>query len=120
MSDENSPQSEVYLFIDSYQGLTAETAIYPQEKALEYLALGLASEAGEVCGKLKKVIRDGDGTLTDEMKTQLKDELGDVLWYIARLASELDVPLSILASNNLDKLFDRKARGVIGGNGDER
>jgi len=100
---------------DEYQDKTGETAVYPQENAIEYLALGLNGEAGEVAEKIKKAIRD-DKDLGDE----LKDEVGDCLWYIARLLDELGYDMSEAAESNLDKLFDRKDRGKIHGSGDQR
>jgi NTP pyrophosphatase (non-canonical NTP hydrolase) len=106
---------------DSYQSDTASTAKYPKEKALEYLSLGIASEAGEVAGKMKKWIRDGDSKTTEpEWKQSMASEIGDVLWYCARLADELGLSLSQIADDNMTKLLDRKARGVIGGSGDNR
>ena len=71
---------------DLYERLAKTTAIFPKEKALEYLALGLTSEAGEVAGKIKKIIRDGKGN-----KEAIAYEIGDVLWYCAVLANELGV-----------------------------
>ncbi|MFB6145112.1 MAG: nucleoside triphosphate pyrophosphohydrolase family protein [Candidatus Nanohaloarchaea archaeon] len=98
-----------------YQDRTEETAIYPEDDAVNYLALGLNGEAGEVAEKIKKSIRD-DKELGDDMKK----ELGDVLWYLARLADELGFELDDVAENNLDKLFDRKERDRIHGDGDNR
>lgn len=103
---------------DKYQFATAETAIYPPDQALEYLALGLASEAGEVAGKVKKYIRDGGDRLG--LSVTVADELGDVLWYAARLADDLGFALSYVAEGNLAKLRSRKARGTLGGSGDDR
>ena len=101
---------------DTYQKGTSDTAIYPKERAMEYLGLGLASEAGEIASMVKKVIRDG-GELD---KQALVKELGDILWYAARVASEMGVPLSSVAETNYKKLMDRKQRGVLGGSGDNR
>jgi NTP pyrophosphatase (non-canonical NTP hydrolase) len=105
---------------NDYQHRTSSTAIYPEGKALEYLALGLCSEAGEVAGKLKKVIRDYDSHLTEEKRFELASELGDVLWYVSQLALELNVTLDNVAHENLAKLADRKERGAISGSGDFR
>lgn len=106
--------------IDDYQRFASITAKYPKEKGLEYCVLGLASEAGEVAGKLKKAIRDEDGVISDERKADLIAEVGDVLWYVSMVALELNVPLSTVAEKNLDKLLSRQARDVIGGDGDNR
>ena len=100
---------------DEYQKGTEKTAVYPEEKAVEYLALGLNGEAGEVAEKIKKSIRD-DKELSDE----IQDEIGDCLWYIARLLDELGYSFSETAEGNLDKLLDRKDRGKIHGSGDKR
>lgn len=106
--------------IDNYQTEASTTAKYPEGRGLEYVVLGLASEAGEVAGKLKKIIRDNDGIVTDEHKEALLAEVGDVLWYCAMVALELDTALSRVARGNLDKLMSRNERGVIGGSGDTR
>lgn len=103
-----------------YQSLTRETAIYPSELALVYLALGLSSEASEVAGKVKKVIRDSDSVLTDDMRTAIISEMGDTLWYLSELASHLGTTLENVASLNIDKLFDRAERGALSGSGDDR
>lgn len=83
--------------------------------ALAYLALGLNGEAGEVAEHIKKYIRDSHVDTGAVIK-----ELGDTLWYLARLADELGYTLEEVAELNLLKLADRKERGVIGGSGDER
>lgn len=105
-------------FID-YQFKTRETVSYPKEFGVWYCALGLG-EAGEVQGKVKKAIRDNDGEITNERKQAISKELGDVLWYVARLADELNISLDSIARDNLEKLQDRKARNVIKGDGDDR
>lgn len=116
--------SEGISFTD-YQLATSETAIYPgagegTSNALSYVALGLAGEAGEVANKVKKVIRDNDGQTNNEIRADLAKEIGDVLWYLTRLADEIGYSLEYLAEGNLDKLRSRHERGVIGGSGDNR
>lgn len=108
------------LEMDAYQSVAATTAKYPEDRGLEYVVLGLASEAGEVAGKLKKAIRDEGGVISPERREQLISELGDVLWYCAMIALELNTTLSSVAQRNMDKLLDRNTRGVIGGDGDKR
>jgi len=98
-----------------YEMKAAQTAIFPKEKALEYLALGLTSEAGEVAGKVKKLIRDDKGD-----KKAIASEIGDVLWYCAMLAKETEVPLNDIMKENLKKLHSRKERGTLKGSGDDR
>lgn len=100
---------------DAYQDFTDSTAIYPDDKALEYVALGLASEAGEFAGKIKKFIRDGTYDTND-----IASELGDVVWYCARAAEEMGLLFSDVVRMNVDKLEDRLARGVLKGSGDKR
>jgi NTP pyrophosphatase (non-canonical NTP hydrolase) len=98
-----------------YQEKARSTAVYPQDRAIVYPALGLAGEAGEVAEKVKKWIRDG---ALD--KDSIAKELGDVLWYIAALAGDLDISMDDIAHRNLQKLQDRAARGKIQGSGDNR
>lgn len=105
---------------NEYQEFTETTASYPKDKAFEYVILGLTGEAGELCNKYKKVLRDDNQLLSREKKEELIKELGDVLWYAARLATELDVSLELVAIENVKKLSSRKERGVIGGSGDNR
>ena len=102
----------------TYQSKAKETAIFPRDKALEYLSLGLVGESGEIANKIKKIIRDN--TPSSNWKTDLPDEIGDVLWYCAMLADYLDADLGTIMENNLEKLQSRKERGVLGGSGDNR
>ena len=95
---------------DLYENLAGQTAIFPKEKALEYLALGMTSEAGEVAGKVKKLIRDGEGD-----KVAIASEIGDVLWYCAMMAKEVGVHLNTIMKEKLKKLQDRKERGTYAG-----
>ncbi len=117
MIDQIKDMEEIdqYIFFDMYQDFTDSTAIYPEEQGLEYTALGLVSEAGEFAGKVKKMIRDK----TYDTEAMIA-ELGDVLWYVARAAAELDVHLSDVAKDNIEKLKSRQDRGKLGGSGDER
>ncbi len=107
---------------NDYQNKSAKTMIVegPGLTRLYYCALGLANESGEVAGKVKKVIRDRDGKVDDEAKSLIGAELGDVLWYLARLADEIDLKLDDVAQENLDKLLSRLDRGTIKGDGDKR
>jgi NTP pyrophosphatase (non-canonical NTP hydrolase) len=102
--------------MDEYQQEALLTAIYPKDRGLEYLALKLCGEAGEVAEKIGKSIRDNK-PLDDR---DMAKELGDVLWYVANLAQYLGYDLSEIAEMNLTKLKDRQARGVLGGSGDNR
>ena len=100
---------------NEYQENASKTAIYPEQFKLVYPALGLAGEAGEVAEKVKKHIRDGVLDVD-----AVKKEMGDVLWYLAALASDLGIELEDVALANVEKLSSRKQRGVIGGSGDNR
>ena len=103
-----------------YQSATHKTAIYPKEKAVEYCVLGLLGEAGEIANKYKKVIRDNDGVITEEKVDQLFDELGDVLWYISELSTNLGIKLEEVAQYNIHKLLLRKTNNTLSGSGDNR
>jgi NTP pyrophosphatase (non-canonical NTP hydrolase) len=106
--------------LNDYQNAARRTAIYAEHHRVIYPALGLASEAGEVAGKVKKVLRDQGGDFASAPLEGLKDELGDVLWYIAVLAGDLGLSLDEIATANLGKLVSRKDRGRLSGGGDRR
>jgi NTP pyrophosphatase (non-canonical NTP hydrolase) len=107
--------------LHEYQRRSRETARYPDAGANPlYPTLGLCGEAGEVADKVKKVLRDRDGIYDEAVRDDLRLELGDVLWYVAQLATELDLSLEDIATANLAKLASRAARNVIGGSGDRR
>jgi NTP pyrophosphatase (non-canonical NTP hydrolase) len=104
-----------------YQTKSRKTAKYPAiGHPVIYPTLGLVNEAGEVAGKIKKVFRDKDGRISDETRQALKAELGDVLWYLAQVATELNLSLDEVAEYNILKLYDRLERGKIKGEGDYR
>ncbi len=104
-----------------YQKKSRKTAIYPQRgRNYIYPTLGLAGEAGEVAEKIKKVIRDKKGKIDKETGTEIEKELGDVLWYVSQLASELKLNLDDVAEKNIEKLYDRARRGKLKGSGDNR
>ena len=101
--------------LNDYQKMAARTAIYKSTHSVLYPALGLAGEAGEVANKIKKMLRDDDFD-----RAGVAAEIGDVLWYIAALSRDLNIDLHDIAMQNLEKLYGRKARGTLGGNGDKR
>ena len=121
-------RSKIEMFDDSptmatYQQLCTETQIYPREHAVFYPALGLAGEAGEVANKIKKIIRDQNANvknLSSEVKDDIASELGDCLWYISALATDLGIGLDGVAIENVKKLQKRKEQGTIHGSGDKR
>lgn len=106
---------------DDYQAMAKKTAIHPRKSKVVYPALKLAGQAGDVAEKVGKIIRDDQGRFfSSRHRDSLKKELGDVLWYIAAIASDLGVNLNDIAETNLDKLRSRQERGVLGGPGDDR
>ena len=104
-----------------YQKLAITVAKYPDiGNNFVYPTLGLSGETGEVAEKIKKIIRDDNGMVSVQKREELKKELGDVMWYIAMLATELSIDLDDIATHNIEKLVDRLDRGVIKGSGDNR
>lgn len=96
---------------EEYQSEASKTALYPRRMSnLEYPTLGLAGEAGEVANIVKKIQRDNEGIITDETRDKLRDELGDVLWYISACADELGLTLDEVAAFNVNKLAKRHGK----------
>lgn len=108
------------LSFNEYQSSAVTTAFYTDELAVLYPTLGLAGEAGEVAEKVKKVLRDSGGEFSDEKVKEIRKELGDVLWYIALIAYDLNIPMNEIAEANINKLQSRSERGKLGGSGDNR
>tara|TARA_Y100001968_G_C19151594_1_gene616442 strand:- start:283 stop:612 length:330 start_codon:yes stop_codon:yes gene_type:complete len=107
--------------LNHYQKQSRTTALYPDvgSNAI-YPTLGLVGESGEVADKVKKILRDKNGIFDSDSKEAIKLELGDVLWYIAQLSTELGFDLNDVADSNLKKLKSRSLRGRISGSGDDR
>jgi NTP pyrophosphatase (non-canonical NTP hydrolase) len=109
------------LTFSEYQEKAKETALYPNVGNNPYYpTLGLTGEAGEISNKVKKIMRDKDGAIDDETRDDIKKELGDVLWYVAAVASEFGLNMGEIASKNYEKLKKRQEEGKIKGNGDNR
>jgi NTP pyrophosphatase (non-canonical NTP hydrolase) len=109
------------MMFNEYQTESRRTAVYPDAgNNFIYPVLGLTGEAGEVAEKVKKLLRDKNSVMDEETRALIAKELGDVLWYIAQIATELGLSLDDIASMNLEKLLSRLERGVIYGNGDTR
>ena len=107
--------------LDHYQKASRSTwSLIHTDHPIVYPTLGLANEAGEVAGKIKKIFRDKGGVIGDAERDALKSELGDVLWYLAQICTELGLSLDEVAAANLEKLASRQARGTIQGEGDTR
>ena len=106
---------------EEYQIKARLTAIYDPRDEVIYPSLGLASEAGEVLGKIKKQIRDDSHNFMNEhFREAIKNELGDCLWYLATLAYDLKIDLDDIAQTNIDKLNLRQQNNTLSGNGDNR
>jgi NTP pyrophosphatase (non-canonical NTP hydrolase) len=103
-----------------YQKLARKTAIYPKSAKIIYPTLGLCGESGEVAEKIKKIIRDNSSKFDKISKIEIMKELGDVLWYIANLAYDLNIPMDSVADFNIKKLKSRKIRNQLHGQGDNR
>ena len=115
-----NPRSPQAMTFTDYQHESRATAVYPSECAVMYCTLGLCGESGEVAEKVKKVIRDHDGVFDELSTASIKAELGDVLWYLTQVATELGLSLEDIASSNLQKLRDRQSRNALSGSGDRR
>ena len=107
---------------NEYQKRAKETAMYKKNtfEGLNYVIHGLNGESGEISNKFKKIIRDNNSELTSDIVTDLAKEVGDCLWYIAMISSELGFDLDDIAEENVIKLSSRFERGVIQGSGDNR
>jgi len=108
---------------DEYNTEAAKTAVYPGKQefmGLCYTALKLNGEAGELAELVGKCLRDEAGIMSAKRRDKVAHELGDVLWYIAAIARELDLNLDYVAHLNLSKLASRKERGKLHGDGDYR
>lgn len=105
---------------NDYQNAASKYAKYPPEYKAIYPVLGLVGEAGEVAEKMKKIIRDKNGEISEQDSLEIQKELGDVLWYISEIARQLNVNLSDIAKTNIDKLESRYVRNKINGSGDNR
>lgn len=130
--------------INEYQDLTEKTEIYSEAaikfidevvyqceniedttKAERFLSLmyctgKLNGEAGEIAEKVFKAFRDNRGVISDELAASLFKEVGDICWYAARIAGILGFKLEDIMQGNINKLMDRKERGVLSGSGDNR
>src|SRR4051794_30031339 len=106
---------------DEYQRLSRRTwNMVRTDHPIVYPTLGLVNEAGELAGKVKKIFRDKEGVISEADRDALKYELGDVLWYLAQIATELGLSLDEVAQANIDKLSSRLERNQIRGEGDYR
>lgn len=109
--------------LDEYQLRATKTAIYPERGSfggIIYAALKLNGEAGEVAEKLGKIIRDKESIISESDRQEIIKELGDVLWYVAALARELNSTMAYVANTNLTKLAKRASENKLSGSGDNR
>jgi NTP pyrophosphatase (non-canonical NTP hydrolase) len=106
---------------EEYQLKSRRTATYYEAgQNFIYPTLGLAGEAGEVADKIKKILRDNGGIVDEPRRAEIELELGDVLWYVSQIATELKISLEEIADKNIVKLYSRQDRGVLAGSGDNR
>ena len=103
-----------------YQKRAIVSKIYPNSLGVYYTLIGLFGESGEIAEKIKKIIRDKEGIISEQDKGELSKELGDVLWYLTALADELGLSLEEIAKENIVKLDSRAKRGKLEGSGDNR
>lgn len=106
---------------NEYQETASKTAVYPgrgAETGIMHAALGLNGESGEVAEKIKKMIRDNPPN--EEVRENIRKELGDVLWYSAELASQFSLTLEEIAEANVRKLSSRQERSMLRGSSDDR
>lgn len=108
--------------LNEYQRAALSTALRSGDefKDLMHWALGISGESGEISEKLKKIIRDKNSILSDDDKTELLKEVGDVLWYLAVLVDQLGYDFDKVATDNVTKLRSRQQRGKLTGSGDNR
>ncbi len=110
-----------YKDFNEYQKRCKKTAVYPRiGKNFTYPTLGLMGEAGELANKIKKIIRDDGGKVTKERRSEIKAEMGDVMWYLAQLATELHLKFGDIAKYNVEKLSKRWKEKKVHGSGDNR
>jgi len=109
---------------NEYQKKASQTAIFnslgSDVMKIAYLALGITGESGEVAEKIKKILRDNNGNVTEEKKEEIIKEMGDVLWYLSQLSQELGIDFDYVAQVNIEKLQSRMQRNQIKGDGDNR
>ncbi len=115
----NTNQGEDLSF-EQYQRVASSTKFYGTGQPIVYPALKLNGEAGEVAEKVGKVLRDNDGVYSVERSNEILKELGDCLWYINAVATDLGYSMENVAQGNIDKILDRRKRDVISGSGDNR
>jgi NTP pyrophosphatase (non-canonical NTP hydrolase) len=110
------------LTLNQFQELSRKTAIYPKVHGTLplYAVLGLCGESGEIAEKIKKVLRDKNGILSTDDSYAIAKELGDCLWYLAQIATELEMDLGDIANLNLSKIANRQQTGTLQGSGDNR
>jgi NTP pyrophosphatase (non-canonical NTP hydrolase) len=105
---------------NEYQDKATKFACYGDKLKVVYPTIGLTGEAGEVAEKVKKVLRDSNGVFTKEHVQAIEKELGDVLWYVQQMCSDLGLKMGDVANKNIEKLSDRKERDKLQGSGDDR
>lgn len=104
----------------AYQNFADTTRIYPEDMKIIYPCLGISGEVGEVCEKIKKIYRDKNGQFSEHDKDEICREIGDVLWYLSALCTDLNRDFNDIAFKNTQKIYERKNQNKLNGNGDYR
>ena len=99
---------------NAYQNFASTTRIYPENMKIVYPCLGLSGEVGEVCEKVKKIYRDKKGNFSEHDKEQIVREMGDVLWYLGALASDLGYNLNDIALSRSAENFKKRLQSIHG------
>jgi len=107
---------------DEYQKQAPSTLVSHPDPLMDktIMVLGISGEASEIAEKWKKLLAYREGVITEEDKTEMGKEIGDVLWYLTVFADMLDLKMEDIAATNVAKLASRKARNVLKGAGDNR
>jgi len=93
----------------AYQEAAAEFATYVHaetgsDEALSFLTMSLASEVGEVAAEVRMLLAVTDSIARSRIEKKIRRELGDVLWCVSSLLSEMDSSLSNTALRTLESL----------------
>jgi len=119
---ENNSTGGFWVDFLEYQdkSMKTDTKVVINDNRIAFYALGIADEAGEVAGKIKKLIREKNSVLTEDYKKEIVKELGDVLWYMTQMCTYMNVSLEDVAKSSIEKIMSRQERGKLFGNGDNR
>lgn len=105
--------------VEKYQDFMSTSKVYDKLPVI-YPILGMNGEAGEAAEKAKKILRDHDGIVSQEMKKAIMKELADVLWYIWATADDMGYTLENVMEVGVKKVKERQETNTVHGNGDNR